>query len=113
MLASAVGIVALGLLLEGPPGSRLQVFRDNRLVATHALGGTAGWSVDGRLGPVIVEIRQGQARLREYRSPRLIGTRTGWIGRAGQVAACVPCGVLIRVEGGPSPADADLDAVSE
>ncbi|MEO5365006.1 MAG: NusG domain II-containing protein [Magnetococcus sp. WYHC-3] len=56
-------------------------------------------TVAGRLGPVIIQLEPGRARLREFASARLIGTRTGWITHRGQMAACVPCGVMIQLPG--------------
>ncbi|MBF0423612.1 MAG: NusG domain II-containing protein [Magnetococcales bacterium] len=56
-------------------------------------------SVEGKLGPVQVEVNDRRVRLLEYRSPRLVGTMTGWINRTGQVTACIPCGVVIQIKG--------------
>lgn len=61
--------------------------------------------VDGRLGPVRVEVKNQQVRLVEYQSLRLVGTLTGWINKRGQITACVPCGVLIQIKGSGRESD--------
>ncbi|MBF0135687.1 MAG: NusG domain II-containing protein [Magnetococcus sp. DMHC-1] len=112
MAGTACMILGLGVILYGHPGSRLELFRDNRLEMTLPLDEHRTVRIAGRLGPVTVEIVQGQARLREYQSPRMIGTRTGWIRNSGQVAACLPCGVLIKVTG-EADASSRFDAIAE
>lgn len=99
------GVLALAIVIHlaapwSEPGREIQVYRENLLVATLALTGPNRIEVSGKLGPVVVEVQTGSARILEYASPRMIGLRTGWITRRGQVAACVPCGVFIQVAGG-------------
>lgn len=112
---SAAGILSSGWLITSEPGKRAVVFRDNRPVMTLALDQDRKQEVSGRLGPVIIQVEQGRVRLLEYQSPRMIGTRTGWIQGAGRATACVPCGVLVRVEGQKkeSASAHEFDAVSE
>ncbi|MBF0190788.1 MAG: NusG domain II-containing protein [Magnetococcales bacterium] len=110
---SALGIVVSGAVTTREPGRQAVVFRDNRPVMTLSLDQDFKKEIPGRLGPVTIQVEQGRVRLMEYNSPRMIGTRTGWIQDAGRATACVPCGVLVRVEGGaPVPANA-FDGVSE
>lgn len=94
-----------------PPGSNVQIFRDNRLVLTLPLTHPRQQQVEGRLGPVEIQVEPGRARLLEHASPRMIGTRTGWVSHAGASAACVPCGIVLQVTGNAAPPDA-LDAMS-
>lgn len=80
--------------------SHARVALNNQPVMRLPLHQDGEFPVQGRLGEVAVQVREGRVRLLEYASPRMIGTRTGWISRAGQVTACVPCGVMVQVEGG-------------
>ncbi|MBF0284289.1 MAG: NusG domain II-containing protein [Magnetococcales bacterium] len=105
---SALAIGALGMGLQGEPGRMVQIYRDNQPVAQLALEKNGETTVEGRLGPVRVEVAEGRARLLEYASARMIGMRTGWVSRAGQAAVCIPCGVLLRIDGPP-----ELQAMSE
>ncbi|MBF0127809.1 MAG: NusG domain II-containing protein [Magnetococcales bacterium] len=106
------GIVAFGLVMAAP-GSRATVFLDNHPLMTLALDRDATLEVAGRLGPVTIQVERGRIRLLEYDSPRMIGTRTGWIQGAGRTIACVPCGILVQVEGREERAVSELDAVSQ
>lgn len=82
--------------------SHARVAMDNRPIMRLNLHQDGEYTVQGHLGPVVIQVHAGRVRLLEYNSPRMIGTRIGWISGAGQVAACVPCGVVIQVEGGES-----------
>ncbi|MEO5347166.1 MAG: NusG domain II-containing protein [Magnetococcus sp. YQC-9] len=116
MGVSALAILAGMFLTVSRPGQSAVVMRDNRPVLRLALDRDIRTEVEGRLGPVVIQVEQGRIRLLEHRSPRMIGTRTGWIQGAGRTAACVPCGVVIRVEGEKEVAEGDpngFDAVSE
>lgn len=114
MVVSGVVILALAVTRQSAPGERAVIYRDNRPVLTLSLDQDRKQEVSGRLGPVVIQVEQGRIRLLEYASPRLIGTRTGWIRDAGQTAACVPCGIVIQVTGKPrQSSQAVFDAVSE
>lgn len=82
-----------------PAGQQVVIQRNNQTILTLPLTQNTKKEVTGDLGPVAIEIDNGRARLLEYASPHMIGTRTGWISATGAMAACVPCGILIRVEG--------------
>lgn len=110
---SGLGIVLLGVFMSAAPGRQATVFRDNRPVLTLPLDRDVTQEVAGRLGPVMVEVRQGQIRLLEYNSPKMLGTRTGWIQGAGRMTACVPCGILVRVEGSGKQSGSEYDGVAQ
>ena len=112
MLLSAMGILLLGFNLTSTPGARAGIFRDGKRVMTLMLNRSQTITVEGRLGPVEIDVDgdNGRIRLREYLSPRMIGTRSGWISSRGQAVACVPCGILIQVEGDAATPDYDAMA---
>ncbi|GAB0057235.1 hypothetical protein SIID45300_01558 [Candidatus Magnetaquicoccaceae bacterium FCR-1] len=116
MGVSAVTILVFAMRTVTTPGKSAIVSRDNRPVLRLALDTDAKHEVAGRLGPVVVQVEGGRVRLLEHRSPRMIGTRAGWIQGAGRAIACVPCGIVIRVEGEnptPSGEGGGFDAISE
>lgn len=90
--------LALSLSLT-PPGEQAVIQRDNQTILTLPLSRNQQVEVMGRLGPVTIQVQEGQVRLLEYASARMLGTRSGWISTSGSLVACVPCGILIRVEG--------------
>lgn len=94
-----------------PAGQRAVVHRDNQPVLTLSLGKDQKTHVEGRLGTVAIHVEEGRIRLLEYASSRMIGTRSGWISTSGAILACVPCGIMIQVEGEKKGADsAEKDA---
>lgn len=111
---SAVGIVGLIWSLVAVPGQQAEVFRENRLILTLPLHRDVTTQVEGRLGLVTIQVQKGGVRLLEYNSPRMIGTRTGWIYGQGRTTACVPCGILVQVKGGSyGKHDSEWDAVAQ
>jgi hypothetical protein len=98
MALSAFVLIAVVVRPEGV-GEQVNIHRDNQLLMTLTLNSDSITQVAGRLGDVKVEVKAGRARLLEYRSQRLIGTRTGWIKSSGEIAVCVPCGILIQIHG--------------
>ncbi|MBF0134419.1 MAG: NusG domain II-containing protein [Magnetococcales bacterium] len=100
MLISALGVMGpcWWTLQSQPEG--MVVIRDAQAYETvWPLSQNTTMQVVGRLGPVTVEVQDHRVRLLEYQSPRLVGTMMGWIGRPGQMTACIPCGVIIQVKG--------------
>lgn len=116
-----MGVTALMVLFwlvgqDRKVGAEVWVHRDNRLLMTLDLAVPRTLEVVGRLGPVRIQVEEGRVRLLEYDSLRLIGTRTGWIQRQGEIAACVPCGIVLQIgDGGPdstgNPDAPDPDAL--
>jgi hypothetical protein len=68
-------------------------------------GGNSAFTVNGRLGPCVIEVDRKKIRMREAPCPDRICVRQGWIERAGESIVCVPGEVLIRIEGA-APVDA-------
>ncbi len=61
-------------------------------------------TVQGRVGPSIVEIEGSRVRMREAPCPGRICINQGWVGQPGQSIVCMPGEILIRIEGA-SPLD--------
>ena len=99
MALSALTLLAFLWSGSGVVGSEVIIHRDNQPLMTLALGRDSIVTVASRLGPVKIEIKAGRVRMLEYNSPRLIGTKTGWIQHSGEIAVCVPCGILLQVQG--------------
>ncbi|MBF0455735.1 MAG: NusG domain II-containing protein [Magnetococcales bacterium] len=99
MALSALLLIGYAGFGAGQRGTLVTIHRDNQPLNRLALAEDSSLLVAGRLGSVTVEVKGGRARLLEYDSPRMIGTRTGWIEKAGEIAVCVPCGILIQIQG--------------
>ncbi|MBF0162447.1 MAG: NusG domain II-containing protein [Magnetococcales bacterium] len=115
ILLSALLIGSLAVyLFRRPAGEEVIVERHNEIVLRLPLSRNQVVKVQGALGEVAVQVQEGRVRLLEYASPRMIGTRSGWISRAGAMVACVPCDILLRVTGenGAQTSTNGLDAIS-
>ena len=98
---SGLAIILLGStqLISPPPGGIARIYRNNQPLMTLPLNQNRQLQIDGKLGAVTIEVAANQIRLLEYASPRMIGTRSGWIGNTGEITTCVPCGILIEIKG--------------
>ncbi|HRY60905.1 MAG TPA: NusG domain II-containing protein [Candidatus Fermentibacter sp.] len=68
------------------------------------LGRDTSFTVEGRLGPLAVEISGGRARIVSSPCPGRQCVDAGWVTEAGECTACMPSEVWICVEGGSGEA---------
>lgn len=64
--------------------------------------------VQGRSGEMVVQIEHGSVRVLEADCPDGICVSTGAVSAPGEVVACVPNGVVLRVEGSGDELDARI-----
>ncbi|MGI6621803.1 MAG: NusG domain II-containing protein [Clostridiaceae bacterium] len=57
--------------------------------------------------PGTIEAEKGRIRFSHAECPDQVCVRTGWINRPGQIAVCLPAGIIIRIEG----KDTDVDII--
>jgi len=104
-LVVALLLVLCGVLLvwlrPGPPGQRVVVERDGKVVFTAPLSEERTVELAGRLGPTRLAIRHGSVCILDSPCPRKICIGMGSIARSGELLACVPNGLLVRIDGGP------------
>ena len=81
---------------RGAPAERLALARDTTL------------AVQGRLGESRLEVRDGRVRFVDSPCVGRLCVHAGWLARSGQVAACLPNGVVVEVLG----ADREFDALT-
>jgi len=62
--------------------------------------------VAGRLGTSVIEVRDHRARFTDSPCVGRLCVHAGWLDRSGQVAACLPNGVVVEVGGGRREFDA-------
>jgi hypothetical protein len=68
----------------------------------------ARFEVRGRIGPSRLEIRDRQVRFVDSPCVGRYCVHAGWLSRSGQVAACLPNGIVVEVAGG----DREFDALT-
>lgn len=107
MLLLAAGLL-LGLRLAAKPGAAaVVVFPAGETVLSLEREGL--YSFEGRNGlKVSVRVEGGRVRFEESGCPDKVCVHAGWLSHTGQSAACLPAGVLLRVEG----PDGGVDAVA-
>ncbi len=103
-----VNLAALGAVAGRGPGSGVEIVSPagTRVVPF----GSGRVEVQGPLGVTVVDVGPDGARVVSSPCPLQICVRTGEIRRPGQVAACVPNRVAVRVMGRKA-GDAGVDAV--
>ncbi len=114
MLAVAAG--ALLAAWRQPPAVQAAfalVEVEGREVAVYPLASDGKHVLEGCSGEVVIEIRDGAARFAEAGCRNRICVLTGWIGRPGEIAACVPNGMVLLLRGeGPTRRPGGVDAFS-
>ena len=109
ILALVIGLSAIGLVLYGrytaEAGDVLIVELAGAAPATHALSNYGVLPVAGSLGVSEIEIGPKGARVLSAPCVHKICMRQGWMQRAGDVTACVPNGLVLRIAGA-APIDA-------
>jgi hypothetical protein len=78
----------------GAPPQRLELARDTTL------------DVQGRRGTSRLEVHAGRVRFVDSPCVGRLCVHAGWLARSGQVAACLPNGVVVEVMGGEREFDA-------
>ncbi len=75
-------------------------------VARISLQDDGRFPVNGILGESVLRVEDGQVRFVESPCPGRFCIHAGWISRTGQVAACLPNGVVVEIQGGAREFDA-------
>lgn len=55
--------------------------------------------------PGTIEAERGKIRFSHAECPDKVCVRTGWISRPGQIAVCLPAGIIVKIEGSDSDVD--------
>lgn len=93
-------------LFASPDGERAMVWIDGRRAAWYPLGGSIAIdSVQGALGPVVLEHGDGAIRVLRAPCPGHLCMRQGVVHRSGEKLVCVPSRVVVTIEGGSSAMD--------
>lgn len=94
-------IASLGLwkTMHGAAGSELVVEQDGRIVYVAPLAQPARAAIPGPLGITTVEIENGRASVVAASCPQRLCMAMGAIEHQGEIVACLPNRVLLRISG--------------
>lgn len=107
LVVAVLLLLSLGLLVvlrPGPPGRRVVVEQAGRVIFTAPLDEPRAVALEGPLGTTRLAIRDGTVCVEAAPCPHRVCIGMGAIGRAGELVACVPNDLLVRIEGGPPSA---------
>src|SRR6056297_1026800 len=108
LAALLVGAAWAAFWTGGGPADAVQEIAPGDESRRAALSEDDTLEVRGHLGDSRIEIRDGRVRFVDSPCVGRYCVHSGWLSRSGQVAACLPNGVVIEVTGG----DREFDAVT-
>jgi hypothetical protein len=106
--AALVGASWAALWSDAGPATFATVTAPDAAPLTLPLDTDAVTEVQGRLGPSVIEVRAERVRFTDSPCNGRLCVHSGWLDRSGDVAACLPNGVVVEVGGGRR----EFDAVS-
>ena len=99
VLVGLMVIASFGLFTAVGQGQRVVIEQDGKTVFTGNLRENHKVAIPGPLGDTIVQVVEGGVRVLSSPCPAKICIRTGKIHRPGELLACVPNHLIVRVEG--------------
>jgi len=111
ILLCAIGlIIFLSKSLTGGSGATYLDIQNNGIDYLYPLATERVITLDGKIGPSTIEIKDGKAAFIESSCANKICIKMGWISKPGQFAACLPNGILITIKGNNT---SEVDDVAE
>lgn len=101
-LLLAATLASFALVGRGPAGSRLLVEHAGAVIFTAPLKVDREVRLRGDLGETLLVIKDGRVCFREAPCRNRVCIGMGEVGRGGDLLACVPNGLLVRIEGAAS-----------
>ena len=107
----AVALFGIGRVASAPAGGRVVVTDGSRTLFTAPLAAGRDVEIKGSLGPTRITIDSDGARVTAAPCPRRICMSMGPIRKAGELIACIPNHILVRVDA-PQAEEAPFDLIS-
>lgn len=108
LISSLAGIAWVAAM---PEGSRVVVTGGEKLIFTAPLGVSHTVALDGPLGQTHLVVDHKGVKITDSPCPRKICLSMGSISQTGDLLACVPNHILVRIEG-PAVEEASYDLLS-
>ena len=102
IVAMICAALAAGAFLGAGRPDVVTVFRQNAVAAEYPLGADAAFTVNGLLGPLDIEIKNGTARIIHANCPKKICRQSGGISNSHGQLICAPNNVMIQIRSSKS-----------
>ena len=100
ILLAAFGIWGWMMFAPQPETKKIEIVRDGKLIETIALPAADNVIVLDEDASIQLELKDNQIRFLETDCPDKICVRTGFIGKVGQSAVCLPNRIVVKITGG-------------
>ncbi len=107
-----VGVGGVLMAGTGARGERVVVERDGRVIFAAPLSEERTATLEGPLGSAILSIRGGKVCIIDSPCPLKVCIGMGEVAREGELLACVPNHLLVRIEGYGGEPEEGYDLIS-
>lgn len=95
-----IGFVCIFLInINKEEGNAIEVYYEDKLILSADLNVNDVYTVDGKLGDVVIEVKDRKVRVLKENSPRNICSREGYISDSTKPLICLPNKIIIKIVG--------------
>ena len=93
-----IGFVCIFLInFNKEEGNTIEVYYEDKLILSADLNIDNVYTVDGKLGDVVIEVKDRKVRVLKENSPRNICSREGYISDSTKPLICLPNKIIIKI----------------
>ena len=93
-----IGFVCIFLInFNKEEGNAIEVYYEDKLILSADLNIDNVYTVDGKLGDVVIEVKDRKVRVLKENSPRNICSREGYISDSSKPLICLPNKIIIKI----------------
>ena len=92
-------VLIIPIMQNAPVSKEAVVQVKNKEVLRFSLLENANYAVDGTLGKVSIEVKDGAVRLKQENSPHLYFSKQGFVDSVNTPIVCLPNETVVRIEG--------------
>ena len=98
-LFCALIVISTKLLWSLPQGEYLEIYENNKILATYSLNQEITKEINGAKGKTKIIINNGKVRFSSSPCPKKYCIHQGWINKANQTIVCIPNQISISIVG--------------
>ena len=98
-LFCALIIISTKLLWDLPQGEYLEIYKNNKILATYSLNQDITKEISGEKGQTKIIIKNGKVRFSSSPCSKKYCIHQGWINKANQTIICIPNQISISIVG--------------